>query len=461
MVKLFNAYFPTRMIALALSEGVLIVGALLMATFVVFRNDVDLVLTTEHGLIKIAFASLICMLCMYYYDLYNSSVLRNRAEELTRVAQGLGTACLLLGLFYYAYPGVQLGLVTFLTGVVLVGVTLAGTRQLFFTLNRSPRFAERAIILGGGSLAASVATEIEKRPDIGIRLVGYISEKQGVGLADLPWLGDSRELAESVLSAHVDRVIVAIRDRRGKLPVEDLLRLKSQGIAVLDGIDVYETITGKLPLDSLRLSWLLFSPGFIVSRGMLIRKRTFSILLSVLGLLVTLPLMALISLAIRLNSPGPVIFRQRRLGKDGKLFTLYKFRTMRDGADQGENFRPAQEDDERITRVGRWLRRTRLDELPQLYNILCGDMYFVGPRPFVPNQEEELVRQIPNYRQRWSVKPGATGWAQVHRGYCASLEDNLERLGYDLFYIKNMSFGLDLLILFGTVKILLLGRGGR
>jgi len=171
--------------------------------------------------------------------------------------------------------------------------------------------------------------------------------------------------------------------------------------------------------------------------------------------------MLLIAVAVRLDSPGPALYSQARVGKDGKLFTLFKFRSMRNGADTDSNHTPATERDDRITRVGYWLRRTRLDELPQLYNIVRGDMYFVGPRPFVPNQERELAEKIPFYRYRWAVKPGATGWAQVNRGYCATLEDNSEKLAYDLFYIKNMSIGLDILVLFQTIKILLLGRGGR
>jgi lipopolysaccharide/colanic/teichoic acid biosynthesis glycosyltransferase len=178
-------------------------------------------------------------------------------------------------------------------------------------------------------------------------------------------------------------------------------------------------------------------------------------------LLLMLPVMVVIALAIRLDSPGPIIFRQKRVGKNGRIFTLYKFRSMIDGAERDNNFKPASKGDSRITRVGAVLRRTRLDELPQLLNILLGDMYFIGPRPFVPNQEEECIRHIPFYKQRWSVRPGATGWAQVNRDYCTTIEDNTDKLSYDLFYIKNVSVGLDLLILFKSIKILLLGRGGQ
>jgi exopolysaccharide biosynthesis polyprenyl glycosylphosphotransferase len=337
------------------------------------------------------------------------------------------------------------------------------SRELFFALLRSPRLADRAILLGEGPLAKAVANEIEKRPELGVRLSGYVGETSGasVSLNRLRRLGGLEELVPLVSQARVDRIIVAIDDRRGKLPVTQLLQLKTQGVLIQDGADFYEISTGKVPLQALRPSGLLFCEGFRPAPGTLLCKRAISLMFSALALLLSLPVMLVIALAIRLDSPGPTIFRQPRVGKDGRLFTLFKFRTMYVGADSDGQPRPVQHKDDRITRVGRWLRRCRLDELPQLFNILRGDMYFVGPRPFVPNQEEQLAGQIPFYSQRWVVKPGATGWAQIHRGYNATVEENREKLAYDLFYIKNMSVGLDLLILFQTAKILLLGRGGR
>jgi lipopolysaccharide/colanic/teichoic acid biosynthesis glycosyltransferase len=190
-------------------------------------------------------------------------------------------------------------------------------------------------------------------------------------------------------------------------------------------------------------------------------KRATSIVFSVLGLILGAPLMAVIAIAIRAGSEGPVLFRQRRVGKSRTVFTLYKFRSMRSEITPERSFKPAEVADERCTRVGRWLRRTRLDELPQLYNILRGDMNFVGPRPFALEEEDELAKQIPYYPLRWTIKPGATGWAQVQLGYCASVEDNTEKLAHDLFYLQNLSVGLDLLILFRTTKILVWGRGAR
>ena len=422
-----------------------------------------LALIYEQGLFKVAVVAGVCILCMYYYDLYDSLLLSNPREVVTRLLQVLGTSCVLLALLYYAYPGTRLGGGIFVLGIVFVGVALAGGRKLFFLVNSSSRLAQRTVLLGDGPLAGPLGSEIQKRPQLGIRLIGYVGSRlDEVSEGNSPrLLGGVEELPALIARERVERVIVTMGAGRGRLPVGELLQIKAQGVEVQDGADVYEASTGRVPLHSLRLSWLLFSPGFRMPPAMIVYKRAASLALSVLGLLLSLPVMILVALAIRMDSRSPVMFRQQRMGKGGKIFTLYKFRTMRDGADLDGKPRPAMENDERFTRVGRWLRRTRLDELPQLYNILRGDMYFIGPRPFTPNMEEELARQIPFYRQRLTVKPGGTGWAQVNRGYCASVEDNIEKLGYDLFYIKNASVGLDLLILFQTIKILLLGRGGR
>ncbi len=229
-------------------------------------------------------------------------------------------------------------------------------------------------------------------------------------------------------------------DRRGKLQVEKLLRLKTRGVYIQDGPEYYEGITGKIPLESLRLSWLLFSPGFHVRTALRLYKRMVSLIVGSVAIVLTSPLMLLAFIAIRLDSPGPAIFRQLRVGEHGKLFTVFKFRSMYDGSDK-KKLLPAEHGDSRVTRVGKWLRRMRIDELPQLFNIVKGDMAFVGPRPFVPEQEEECAAKIPFYRERWLVKPGATGWAQINRGYNVTLEDNHEKLAYDLFYIKNVSLG--------------------
>lgn len=434
-------------------------------------TDATLMLEYEQGAVKILVASAAFITCMYYFDLYNSSILGNGREVLSRLIAVLGTSCILLAFLYYVHPALELGRGIFAIGCLLVAVVLLLWRKLFSAINSQPQFAERALIFGDSPLALSILQELESRPELGIRVVSHVlasgngvneheSElSQSGGEALVP--AACEELSRAVKAHRVNRIVVAMRDRRGKMPVELLLSLKSRGVLIQDGTDIYEAITGKVPIESLRLGWLLFSPGFRVSRASTICRRAFSLMLSFVLLVLTFPVMALIALAIHLDSVGPGIFRQERIGQEGKKFTLYKFRTMRTDADPDGNFRPAETTDDRFTRVGRWLRRTRLDELPQVINILLGDMNFVGPRPFVPNQERECLERIPYYSQRWVVKPGATGWAQVNRGYCATIEDNEEKLAYDLFYIKNVSLGLDLLILFKTMKIVLLGRGSR
>ena len=464
MIRLFHAYFPPRTLLLGVSEAFVVVLAFVASTILWSGViDADLILVYERGFLKILLVSGIFVLCMYYFDLYDTFVLGSRREVLTRFAQVLGTVSVVQAALYYTYPPVRLGRGIFLVGVILGAIFVIGGRQLFLALNSWPRFAERVLILGDAPSAQHLIHEFQTRPELGIAVAGRVSQDHNLTDAS-DGSGATRrleELSQLVESQRIDRIIVTMGDRRGKLPVEFLLQLKARGVEIQDGAELYERVTGKAPLESLRLSWLLFSPGFSNLRPLLLYKRIFSIIFSAVGLLLCSPLMLLIALAVRLDSPGAVIFRQKRVGKYGKIFTLYKFRSMCDGADRNGDLRPVQERDDRITRVGRWLRRSRLDELPQLYNILQGDMYFVGPRPFVLEQEEELARQIPFYRQRWTVKPGATGWAQIHRGYCASVKDNAEKLAYDLFYIKNMSPGLDLLILFQTIKILMLGRGAR
>ena len=463
MVRILNAYFPARALLVCLGETILVAMSFLLVTRVYLGPDAELFLAYEGGAAKILLVTLVFIVCMYYLDLYDSLVLTNRREILVRLLAAIGIGTLIFALLYTAYPGAQIDLHQFVPGICLVLVLIGIWRELVVRGLSSHHLVERALLLGEGPLAIDLAEQFVKRPEIGIRLVGYVSDDPGrMNGLPLEYLGRCDRLISAVKKSGATRLVVAVEERRGILPVEGLLSLKTgHSVRVQDGVDVYETLTGKLPVQSLRLSWLLFSPGFRVSRSLLFNKRLLSVVVSGLLLVLTSPIMLLIALIIRLDSPGPVIFRQTRVGQHGKIFVLYKFRSMFDGSDANGAHPPLGDYDGRMTRVGRILRRTRLDELPQLYNILRGDMHFVGPRPFIPEQEQELIQKIPLYGQRWVVKPGVTGWAQVKRGYCVTLEDNQEKLAYDLFYIKNMSVRLDLLILFVTVKILLLGRGGR
>jgi sugar transferase (PEP-CTERM system associated) len=465
-LRILNAYFPTRVLLLAVLEVITMFSVLLIAYCIRFGPDSTLVVFYENGWERIAIVCVVCSLCVYYYDLYDSVILASSREVFIRLVQSVGSACIILALLYYLYPSIRIRAALFVPAVLVMGTCLVGWRKLFSLLSYSRGFGERVLVLGEGPLAGSLAKAINARPAIGLRLIGFVgctSEPNRLGA--LQHLGDLAELAQIVAAEQINRIVVTMQDRRAMLPVERLLELKTQGVLVEDGSAFYEILTGKVPLESLRLSQLLFSSGFFFSRGMLLYKRMSSVLISLVCLILALPLMALIALAIWIDSGTPILFRQKRVGEGGTIFTLYKFRSMKIQGNVNANGngkpQPAQDMDKRFTRVGSWIRRLRVDELPELYNVLRGDMHFVGPRPFMLEEEEDLARQIPFYNYRWTIKPGVTGWAQIHRAYCATLEDNKEKLSYDLFYIKNMSVGLDLLILFQTVKTLLLRRGAR
>ena len=273
-------------------------------------------------------------------------------------------------------------------------------------------------------------------------------------------IGELASLPSIIAQHHIDRVVVSLSDRRGALPISELLQAKLSGVRVEDAATTYERIAGKILIESIRPSWLIFSDGFRASRTTRLLKRTVDLLLATVGLAVSSPLMLAAAIAIRLESPGPVLYSQERVGEAGRRFILYKFRSMRVDAEAGAPLW-ASEKDERVTLVGRFIRLTRIDELPQLWNVLLGDMSFVGPRPERPFFVDQLAESIPFYRERHCVKPGITGWAQINYPYGASLEDARQKLSYDLYYVKNRSLFLDFVILLSTVRVILLQEGAR
>jgi sugar transferase (PEP-CTERM system associated) len=428
-------------------------------------------LTYQYGSVKILFVAVAFLTCMYYFDLYDSAIVSNRREALVRLIQVLGVAYIALGLVYYLYPPVKLGRGIFHLGFLFVGLLLLLWRRLFAVINSTQSLAERVLILGEGSLANSLLREIEMRPELGIRVATRARLRAIGSLAGIHEIGElpvalsqssfCEDLAIGRPMRGIDRIVVAMEERRGKLPVDLLLSLKNRGVQVQDGNDVYESITGKVPIESIRLSWLLFSPGFHASRLFLIYKRSASVLISIVGLLLSAPLLPFVILAIKLSSPGRVLYWQNRVGLDDRPFRCYKFRTMCADAEADTGPTWAEDDDPRVTTVGRFLRKTRIDEIPQLLNVLKGDMSLVGPRPERPEFVAALNEKIPYYHLRHSVRPGITGWAQILYKYGSSVEDTKEKLRYDLYYIKNSSVGLDLLIVLNTIKIVLVGRGAK
>ena len=472
LIRLLHAYVPKRTLLLGISEAFLITLALLASAMArLGAGEARFMLTYQYGTWKILFVSVAFLTCMYYFDLYESTIVSNRREAMVRLIQVMGVAYIALGLLYYLYPPMKLGRGIFHLGFLFVGLLLVLWRRLFSAINNTQGFAERVVILGEGSLAQSLAHEIEMRPELGIRLAGRAQllaresrpgdQELGSTQAVLSQTSFYEGLAVGRPVRGIDRIVVAMEERRGKLPVGLLLSLKNRGVQVEDGNDVYESITGKVPIESIRLSWLLFSPGSHASRLFQIYKRCASVVISVFGLFLTLPLLPFVIIAIKLSSPGRVLYSQNRVGRDDKVFRCYKFRTMNADAEADTGPTWAEDDDPRITLVGGFLRKTRIDEIPQLWNVLRGDMSLVGPRPERPEFVEALNEKIPYYHLRHSVRPGITGWAQILYKYGSSVEDAKEKLRYDLYYIKNTSVGLDMLILFNTIKIVLLGRGAK
>jgi sugar transferase (PEP-CTERM system associated) len=472
MIRLLNAYFPRRTLLLGISEGCLIALSFVAAAIVrLGTNDATVMLHYEQGFLKILMLSGAFVICMYYFDLYDTSILSNRREVLSRLIQVLGTMCILLAVVYYLYPPLELGRGIILLGLLIVVIILALWRGLFFALNRQPQFAERTMIFGDEPSASRLLRELDSRPELGLSIVGRILVA-GNGSYELNCERHSpngtsegtitgEELPTAIGLQRVNRIIISLDDRRGRLPVEMLLSMKSRGVRVQDGTELYEQVTGKIPIESVRLGTLLFSSGFRLSRFLVFYKRLASIVVSIVGLVLCLPLLPFVALAIKLSSPGPLLYHQRRVGRDDTIFYCHKFRTMRADAEADTGPTWAPDEDPRITTVGRFLRTTRVDEIPQLWNVLKGEMSLVGPRPERPEFIEWLKKEIPFYNLRHTVRPGITGWAQIRYKYGSSVEDAKEKLRYDLFYIKNMSLGLDALIFLDTVKTILLGRGAR
>jgi sugar transferase (PEP-CTERM system associated) len=347
--------------------------------------------------------------------------------------------------------------------VGLMLIVVPAWRLAFDGLTQDPHLEERVLIVGTGPIAQMVARQIQSQHDFAYRIVGYLAEGEGgddVEGLNLPLLGSTVDVARLAGLHQINRVIVAISDRRVHLPIQELLRAKLSGVRIEDAATTYERITGKILTDGLTPSWFIFSDGFRASRGTRAVKRLVDLGLAAAGLVTAAPLMLLTAIAVRLDSPGPIFYRQERVGENDRLFTLCKFRSMRSDAEKGTPIW-ARSNDQRVTRVGRFIRLTRLDELPQLLNVLRGDMSFVGPRPERPYFVQQLTAQIPFYAERHAVKPGVTGWAQVRYRYGASVEDAMEKLRYDLYYIKHLSIAFDLTIVIDTVKVIVCAKGAQ
>lgn len=397
----------------------------------------------------------------YLMELYDARRWKKR-EIFVRVAATAVVSFLMLSALFYILPSLMFG-----RGLLLLSLANFTVPQFLwhcfhrFSLDFSG-LVRRVLVIGTGSLAKSIGGLIVTTNHTN-RLVGYYGcSREIVEVPNECIIGSSEEgIAEAAQREHTDKIVVSVLERRGSFPLRELLNCKFSGIEVVDAQSFYEQVTGKLLLEYITPGWFIFSTGFKLTRTFRVCKIIVDKILSCIGIILSLPLLPIIALAIKCTSPGPVLFRQVRVGMHEKEFVLLKFRTMATDAESATGAVWAQKNDPRVTRVGRFLRKSRLDELPQLFNVLKGDMSFIGPRPERPEFVDKLNREIPYYSNRHFVKPGITGWAQIKYPYGASVEDAIEKLRYDLYYIKHLSPSLDVLIVFETIKVILFGRGGR
>jgi sugar transferase (PEP-CTERM system associated) len=458
MARVFSQRVPWRLLGLIGSETVLIVAAVSAATYM-RMFPVDLAWAEARKALLVAG---VCQLCLYYADLYDFRILSDRRELFVRLLQALGSASIILALTYFCFPALVIGRGVFVLVAMLVITAVAGWRIVFEWVTGRLGYRERLLLVGTSAATVALARELYERRELGVQIVGFIDpdpSRIGEPVLNPGVIGALDDIPSIIKTQAVDRVVVSLADARGRLPMDKLLEMKLEGVTFDHLASVYEEYTGKIAVENLRPSWLIFSEGFRKSRVLQTMKRAMDLCAAAIGLLVSLPIMAVVAIAIKLTSKGPALFTQQRVGSNGHVFTLYKFRSMQAEAEALTGAVWATRNDKRVTPLGRILRKTRLDELPQFWNVLRGDMSLVGPRPERPEFVKDLTRQIRFYGQRHVVKPGLTGWAQVRYSYGASIGDALEKLQYDLFYIKNMSIGLDLFIIFKTIQTVILRRG--
>ena len=454
MIRILNVYYPTRALVLLLCEALLVAGSFLLATVYIVGPDAYIALIYENGLLKIAGIAVLTLLLSYYFDLYEPQRISGRWEIYFRLFLLLSVLSFMLAGLVYFFPEIDIGHNVFVFGASILAFAFVIWRWVYEWILGLPVFRERVYVLGSGQMARKVIEMLRARRDAGMEVVEGESQESGGDLDR--FAADLRAFCKPKL--RIERVIIAMEDRRKSMPVRELLDLRLRGVVIEDAGIVMEKLLGKLPLDGLNPSSLIFTQGFNVKASQQILRRIVSITVSFVGLAICLPFIPFIILAVHLTSPGPIFFRQTRVGLRGRHFSVLKFRTMRqDAEEQGAVW--ATRNDPRVTSIGRFMRLTRLDEIPQLWNVLRGEMGFVGPRPERPEFVKWLSSEIPFYELRHMIRPGITGWAQVRYRYGASLKETKLKLEYDLYYVKHLSLGLDLLIMFETIKTISLRRG--
>jgi sugar transferase (PEP-CTERM system associated) len=458
VIRIFNLYIPTRTLVLIGGEIATICASFALAILIRFGGDSSAILNDRRSLWKLTAVVIIALLCSHYMELYDLRHFPKPAEIFPRILMLVGILSLILAGLTYVFPSLLLGRNVFLTGLCILSLTWILWRWTYGRLIFFPIMRERVYLIGEGERARRIADAIRTRRELGMDVIGWAGE-----LEKDPLTRDRLGifLQETSATRAMDRVVVALADRRSRMPVQELLDLRMRGVKIEDGTAILEKVSGQIEIDELHPSWLIFGDGFRLARRHWFLRATVSRLLALCLSLVTLPLIPFIVLMIKLDSRGPALYRQKRVGLHNRIFECYKFRTMRADAEADSGPTWAYDNDPRITRVGRILRLSRLDEIPQLWNVLKGDMSFVGPRPERPEFIAQLSLEIPYYHLRHVIAPGITGWAQINYKYGNSVNDSKEKLKYDLFYIKNMTVSLDLWIAFQTVRTVVLRKGAQ
>jgi sugar transferase (PEP-CTERM system associated) len=463
MTRFFRVFVPTTALVLLVSEILLITSAFILAVYLALDVDPWVNLVYDGGFMHLIPVLVTILLGMYFNDLYSQYYVKSRIVLLQQLCLVMGGAFLVQGLLSYLSPNVRVSARVMLVGSAVAVVAIYFWRVLFskFAINVMGR--DRLLLVGGSPLLEDIATHLEEHPELGLEVAGYVDDahQPGQALRGGKLLGSMPALKEIVEATQPSRIVVGMSERRNRMPVAELLELRFSGHIIEEAAAAFERICGRVCLKELRPSQLIYSGELGPRAQSLFVQTVLNSLAAAGGLIIASPLMALTALAVRLSSPGPILYRQVRVGLDNEPFTVYKFRSMRADAEAATGAVWAAKDDPRVTRVGKIIRKLRFDELPQLYNTLKGDMSIVGPRPERPEFVAALSQKIPYYRQRHCVRPGITGWAQINFKYGDTMEDTMTKLEYDLYYIKNMSLSLDTYIVFHTLKAMLLSRGSQ
>jgi len=464
MIRIFKVFIPASVIALLISETILIFACYCLASFLVLDVDPQVFLLYDNGWPRIAIVVVCLMIGIYFHDLYTQFRIKSRILLVQQFCLIVGIAFLTqAALSYLKLPEWTLPKWLMIVGSGLTLVFLPVWRLLYSSVVVRALGLERVLFLGTSESAREIGGYLVEHPENGLATIGYLDDGYEIGkpFPGGKLIGNPCDLLRIVDEIRPDRIVVGMTERRAKLPVHDLLELRFSGIHIEEAQTAYESVFGRVCIRDIRPSQLIFTAELGPNPNKVLWQSIYSFVIAVVALILASPIMLLVGIAVKLTSKGPALYKQKRVGKGDETFMLYKFRSMYADAEARCGAVWAKRDDPRITPIGKWIRKLRLDELPQLLNVVRGEMSIVGPRPERPEFVVELQKKIPYYRQRHCVKPGITGWAQINHKYGDTIEDTVMKLEYDLYYIKNLSLALDAYIMFHTAKVMLLSRGAQ